>query len=256
MNDPGASVEPAIRAAGPGGSGSNGATGGIDEAVVKRLSEATGHGFQNRERLARAITHASAGSDPSAHYERLEFVGDRVLGLLIAEMLFRRFPDASEGELSVRLNGLVNADALAGIADEMRLHEVIVTGADVKRLTGKRMQNVRADVIEALIAAIYLEGGLEAARGFIDRYWSSRADEVHSARRDAKTELQEWAHARGLATPLYRIVRREGPDHEPTFTVAVTIDEESRARGRGRSKRMAEQEAAESVLREEGVWKS
>ena len=227
----------------------------ITDETVRRLSEATGHAFRDRARLARAITHASAGSDPTTHYERLEFVGDRVLGLLIAEMLFRRFPDASEGELSVRLNALVNAEALAGISDEMRLHEVIVTGADVKRLTGKRMLNVRADVIEALIAAIYLEGGLEAARGFIDRYWSARADEVHSARRDAKTELQEWAHARGAETPHYRIIRREGPDHAPTFTVAVEVDGE-RAEGRGRSKRTAEQEAAESVLREEGVWSS
>ena len=226
----------------------------ISEATVQRLSEATGHRFANRERLLRAITHASAGQSAADHYERLEFVGDRVLGLLIAEMLFQRFPRAPEGELSVRLNALVNAETLAGIADEMRLHEVIVTGADVKRLTGKRMQNVRADVIEALIAAIYLEGGLDAVRGFIGRYWSPRADEVHSARRDAKTELQEWAHAQGAASPDYRIVRREGPDHDPTFTVAVNIDGEARARGRGRSKRLAEQEAAESVLREEGVW--
>ena len=226
----------------------------ISEATVERLSEATGHRFKNRERLLRAITHASAGPGPSEHYERLEFVGDRVLGLLIAQMLFERFPNAPEGELSVRLNGLVNAEALAAIADEMKLHEVIVTGSDVKRLTGKRMLNVRADVIEALIAAIYLEGGLEAARGFIDRYWSKRANEVNSARRDAKTELQEWAHTQGAATPEYRIVRREGPDHDPTFTVAVAIDGETRTRGRGRSKRLAEQEAAEAVLREEGVW--
>ena len=231
----------------------------INDQTVERLSEATGHRFKDRERLLRAITHASAGHAASGdgeleHYERLEFVGDRVLGLLIAEMLFKRFPTASEGELSVRLNGLVNAEALAAIADELRLHEVIVTGADVKRLTGKRMQNVRADVIEALIAAIYLEAGLDGARAFIERYWSARADGEHSARRDAKTELQEWAHARGFATPAYRIVLREGPDHAPTFTVRVVIDEEERAEGRGRSKRVAEQEAAESVLREEGVW--
>ena len=229
-------------------------TDAVPDDAVARLAELTGHRFENTDRLTRALTHSSAGRDGAGHYERLEFVGDRVLGLLIAQMLFERFPEAEEGELSVRLNGLVNAEALADVADEIGLHELIVTGADVKRLTGKRMRNVRADVVESLIAAIYLEGGLEAARRFVHRYWSSRADEANSARRDAKTELQEWAHARGLDTPDYRILKRDGPDHEPLFTVGVRIDGEERARGRGRSKRAAEQEAAEDVLRKEGVW--
>ena len=229
---------------------------GIDDSIAARLSELTGHRFDDLARLERALTHSSAGRDGAGHYERLEFVGDRVLGLLIAEMLFDRFPEASEGELSVRLNGLVNAEACADVADELGLHELIVTGADVKRLTGKRMQNVRADVVESLIAAIYIEGGLEAARAFVVRYWSDRADEIHSARRDAKTELQEWAHARGLSTPAYRVLRRDGPDHEPLFTVSVKVDGEERAKGRGRSKRAAEQEAAEHVLRAESVWEA
>ena len=226
----------------------------ISDRAVSALNELTGHRFENIERLERALTHSSAGRDGTEHYERLEFVGDRVLGLVIAEMLFKRFPHATEGELSVRLNALVNADTCAAVADELHLHKLIVTGADVKRLTGKRMQNVRADVIESLIAAIFLEAGLDGARRFIERYWSDRADEEHSARRDAKTELQEWSHARGLATPEYRVLKREGPDHEPRFTVGVMVDDVLRAKGRGRSKRLAEQEAAEIVLREEQVW--
>ena len=220
----------------------------------ERLRELTGHEFADVERLERALTHSSAGREGATHYERLEFLGDRVLGLLIAEMLHEKFPEAAEGELSVRLNALVNAEACAEVADEMHLHEMIATGADVKRLTGKRMQNVRADVVESLIAAIYLEGGLDDARRFVRRYWEHRSEEANSGRRDGKTELQEWAHARGLSPPDYRVIRREGPDHEPTFTVAVVLDGEERARGTGRSKRIAEQEAAERILREGGVW--
>ena len=222
--------------------------------LARRLGEIIGYRFGDEARLARAITHSSAGRQEGGHYERLEFVGDRVLGLLIAELLFERFPEATEGELSVRLNALVNADTCAAVADEIGLHEFIVTGTDVKRLTGKRMRSVRADVVESLIATIYLDGGLEPARAFVERYWSERADGEHSARRDAKTELQEWAHARHLAAPEYRVIDRSGPDHEPTFTVKVSLDGEERATGRGRSKRIAEQEAAEAVLREVGVW--
>ena len=233
-----------------GGEGPNAAT----PANVRRLAKLTGHEFSDIDRLDRALTHSSAGGDGDQHYERLEFLGDRVLGLLIAEMLHEKFPQATEGELSVRLNALVNAEACAEVADEMRLHEMIATGADVKRLTGKRMQNVRADVVESLIAAIYLEGGLESARSFVRRYWEERSEGANSGRRDGKTELQEWAHARGLESPSYRVARREGPDHEPTFTVIVSLDGEERAQGRGRSKRIAEQAAAERVLRAEGVW--
>ena len=222
--------------------------------AVARLRELTGHDFRDRDRLASALRHSSAVREGGGHYERLEFVGDRVLGLLIAQMLFERFPEATEGELSVRLNALVNAETCADIADELKLHELIRTGADVKRLTGKRMRSVRADVVESLIAAIYLEGGLEAARDFVRRYWGARAEEEHGGRRDAKTELQEWTHARGSGTPDYRVLERSGPDHEPVFTIAVMIDGTERAQGRGRSKRQAEQEAAESVLREERVW--
>ena len=224
------------------------------EANRQRLRELTGHEFKDIDRLERALTHSSAGREGATHYERLEFLGDRVLGLLIAEMLHEKFPEAAEGELSVRLNALVNADACAEVADELKLHEMIATGADVKRLTGKRMQNVRADVVESLIAAIYLESGLDDARAFVRRYWEARSEDVNSGRRDGKTELQEWAHARGLTAPEYRVVDRAGPDHEPIFTVTVALDGEERATGKGRSKRIAEQEAAEAVLREVGVW--
>lgn len=219
-----------------------------------RLEAAIGYAFTNKERLDRAITHASARPAKGSNYERLEFLGDRVLGLCVAEMLFQTFREASEGELSVRLNHLVSAETCAQVSDDLGLHQFIRTGADVKKLTAKPMMNVRADVVEALIAAIYLDGGLEAARGFILRNWQDRARSEHGGRRDAKTELQEWAHAKFSTTPVYRIDERTGPDHDPRFTVRVEIAGVAPATGSERSKRAAEQAAATKVLEREGIW--
>ena len=173
---------------------------------------------------------------------------------MVAELLFSNFKEADEGELSVRLNQLVSAKTCAEVADELGLHEFIRTGADVKKLTGKRMANVRADVVESLIAAIYLEGGLEAARKFIEANWTRRALDSGAARRDAKTELQEWAHQKFGVTPVYKITGRAGPDHDPVFTVSVEIKGTGAGSGQSRSKRAAEQEAATEVLVREGVW--
>ncbi|PYE88459.1 ribonuclease III [Phyllobacterium leguminum] len=223
--------------------------------IASFLEERTGHTFSDTARLERALTHSSARSQAGANYERLEFLGDRVLGLVVAEMLFAAFPNAAEGELSVRLNALVNAETCAAIADEMGLHALIRTGADIKMLmTEKRLMNVRADVIEALIAAMYLEGGLETVRPFIQRYWGPRSEEIEAGRRDAKTELQEWAHRQRGAQPRYQIVSRTGSDHDPQFTVEVTVAGFAPATGMGRSKRIAEQNAAIEILYREGVW--
>ena len=218
------------------------------------LEDLIGYDFSDKDRLDRAITHASARPGKGSNYERLEFLGDRVLGLCIAEMLFRTFREAKEGELSVRLNQLVSAESCAAVSDDLGLHRFIRTGADVKKLTGKAMLNVRADVVESLIAAIYLDGGLEAARGFILRNWENRAARAEGARRDAKTELQEWAHARFSTTPNYRVDERSGPDHDPSFTVTVEIKGVAPGTGIDRSKRAAEQAAATKILEREGVW--
>ncbi|MFN7102114.1 MAG: ribonuclease III [Pseudorhizobium sp.] len=219
-----------------------------------KLETLIGHQFADKQWLDRALTHASTGSAKGANYERLEFLGDRVLGLCVAELLFRTFKTATEGELSVRLNQLVSAETCAEVADEMELHRFIRTGADVKKLTGKRMLNVRADVVESLIAALYLDGGLEAARTFITRYWQDRATRADGARRDAKTELQEWAHAKFAVTPAYRVDDRSGPDHDPRFTVTVEIRGVAPETGIDRSKRAAEQVAAAKMLEREGIW--
>ncbi|OLP58593.1 ribonuclease III [Xaviernesmea oryzae] len=219
------------------------------------LETALGYRFQDKARLDRALTHSSARRVKGSDYERLEFLGDRVLGLCVAELLFKTFRDANEGELSVRLNQLVSAESCAAIADGLKLERFIRTGADVRKLTGKHVLNIRADVVEALIAAIYLDGGLEAARGFVLAHWEDRAVKAEGARRDAKTELQEWAHARFAVTPHYRVDDRSGPDHDPRFTVTVEIAGVAPETGVDRSKRAAEQVAATKILEREGVWK-
>jgi ribonuclease-3 len=221
------------------------------------LEKRLGYAFTDYANLERALTHSSVRkkSDDNFHYERLEFLGDRVLGLTVAEMLHRAFPGANEGELSLRLNALVRGNTLADIADQLNLHEFIRAGSDLKELKGKRMRSVRADVLEALIASIYLDGGIEAASAFIDRFWRQRMNNSEAARRDSKTELQEWAHANRLGTPRYREKERTGPDHDPLFTVAVDVPGRPEATGTGRSKRTAEQAAANALLVREGVWK-
>lgn len=226
----------------------------LSAADRAKLEALIGHEFAEKERLDRALTHASARTQKGGNYERLEFLGDRVLGLCVAELLFRTFGAAAEGELSVRLNQLVSADTCAEVADELGLHLYIRTGADVKKLTGKRMMNVRADVVESLIAAIYLDGGLEVARRFILKFWEKRATRADGARRDAKTELQEWSHAKFGVTPVYRVDERTGPDHDPRFKVTVEVPGVQPETGVDRSKRAAEQVAATRMLEREGIW--
>ncbi len=222
-------------------------------SLEKRLA----YEFSEYENLERALTHASVRkkSDNGFHYQRLEFLGDRVLGLAVAELLFDKYPDANEGELSLRLNALVKGNTLAEISDELELHEFIRTGGDLKELTGNRMQSVRADVLEALIASIYLDGGLKAAEDFIKRFWKERIHLVEETKRDSKTSLQEWAHSNRFGTPKYKEQKRSGPDHDPVFTVVVQVNGIEDAIGTGRSKRAAEQVAASVMLVREGIWK-
>jgi len=221
-----------------------------------RLEKRLKYEFDEYENLERALPHASVRkkSDNNFHYQRLEFLGDRVLGLAVAELLFEKYPEANEGELSLRLNALVKGKTLAEISDELELHEFIRTGGDLKELTGKRMQSVRADVLEALIASIYLDGGLQAAVDFIKRFWKERLHSVEETKRDSKTALQEWAHSARLGTPKYKERKRSGPDHDPIFTVHVMVNGKEESTGSGRSKRAAEQNAAKAMLLREGVW--
>ena len=210
------------------------------EALAIALREPTGHLFRDHVRLRRALTHASARGGTGADYERLEFLGDRVLGLVIADLLFNAFPAAPEGELSLRLNALVNAETLSEIAEEIGLPSLIHAGSEIRSLEGRKRVNLRA--------------GLEVARRFILRYWEPRSRASGAARRDPKTELQEWAHQAAGVAPVYTLEGREGPDHDPLFTVSVRVGRYGPGSGIGRSKREAEQAAATAVLLREGVW--
>ena len=234
---------------------------GIELSDHARLERALTHsslrvasgGQTGRGKLNKATPSGAAGDGRS--YERLEFLGDRVLGLVIAQALFEQFPQADEGELSLRLNALVNADTCAEIADELGLYEFVRHGGDLTALASERTRNIRADLTESLIAAIYLSEGLETAQRFIIARWADRLGKDVSARRDAKTALQEWAHTRGTAVPRYEIQNRSGSDHEPLFTVQATIEGVEPGQGQGRSRRLAEQAAAEAILIRQSVWK-
>jgi ribonuclease-3 len=221
---------------------------------IADLEQVIGHEFQDTTRLARALTHASARAGDGANYERLEFLGDRVLGLVIAEMLFKLYPQEDEGTLSVRLNQMVNADTCASVCDEIGLTRFVRIGSDIQSGAAKSHRGISADIMESLIAAIYLDGGIDTAARFIARHWETRARSPASARRDAKTELQEWAHAGDLGQPGYVVDSRSGPDHAPIFKVIVTVGTLAPGRGEGPSKRAAEQQAATDILVRENVW--
>jgi len=223
------------------------------EALVGTIRDRTGHHFHDARLLQTALTHSSAVR-AATNNERLEFLGDRVLGLVIAEMLFARFPDSPEGELAPRFNALVDARACGEVGAELGLDDLIRGAAALKGHKGGKARNYLSDAVEALIAAIFLDGGFEAARAFIRRYWEPRADMVVEKPRNPKSELQEWLAQTGAARPDYAIVAREGPDHEPLFTVSVSVTGFTPSLAAGRSRQAAEEAAATAFLVREGVW--
>jgi ribonuclease-3 len=223
-------------------------------AAIEALEERLGYRFRDRTLPATALTHPSAPAARSTDYQRLEFLGDQVLGLVIAEALFDAFPRASEGELSRRRSELVRKETCAAVAVALGLPALIRMGGRASKAAAHTV-NILGDVTEAVIAALYLDGGLEVARKFVLANWSDRMVQSQHARRDAKSALQEWAQARGGAPPSYLIVERTGPDHDARFVVEVSLDKAQPAIGSGRSRREAEQNAAAAVLLREGVWR-
>lgn len=225
---------------------------------LDRLETRLDYRFSDRTLLDQALTHSSAIRTQSLRamqsYQRLEFLGDRVLGVVISTMLYESFPDADEGELARRLNQLVRRETCADVARDLEVGEAIRMGEGEAQTGGRRKNAILGDVCESLIAALYLDGGLEAADPFIRRMWKGRMSNVSGPLRDAKTTLQEWAQGRGLPAPVYREVSRSGPDHAPTFRIAVEIAGIDPAYADGSSKRVAEHSVAEFVLRREGVW--
>jgi ribonuclease-3 len=220
------------------------------------FEERIGYRFKDPALLEQALTHISAltgARNRAGSYQRLEFLGDHVLGLVISDMLFRAFTRADEGEMSRRLADLVRKEACADVGRTIELGAAIRLGASEANAGGRARTAILADVCEALIGAVFIDGGYPAASALIERLWSERMRTPARPLRDSKTVLQEWAQARGLPTPAYREVERKGPDHDPEFRVTVELPDLAPAEGMGRSKRSAEQAAAAAMLTRAGI---
>jgi ribonuclease III len=218
-------------------------------APAAQLAELLDHQFQRPSLLIEAVTHPSATPRRGISrrgYERLEFLGDRVLGLVVAELLWRRFPEETEGELTRRHTQLVRRETLAEVALTIGLSASIIVSPGEDAAGVRDNPSVLADVCEAVIAALYLDGGIDAAAQFVQRWWDTRLGGAPP--RDPKTALQEWAQARGLPLPDYRTVATEGPAHRRIFTVSVAVNGVPPATASGASKRAAETAAAAAAL--------
>ncbi len=217
------------------------------------LEARLGYTFQQPERLTQALTHSSAAERRVMSNERMEFLGDRVLGLVIAEMLLEAFADEEEGDLGYRFTALARREALARVARDIGLGDHIRLSEGERDTGGAEKEGVLANACEAVIAALYQDGGLKPAEAFIRAYWRPMLEEDTRPRKDPKTALQEWAQAAGRPLPQYRVISREGPDHAPEFTVEVSLTGEDAAIGTGAAKRAAEQAAAETMLAQLGT---
>ncbi|RLJ40802.1 RNAse III [Litoreibacter meonggei] len=217
-------------------------------AELSAFCDRIGYRFQQPELLVRALTHGSISSSTRPDNQRLEFLGDRVLGLVMAEALLDADVEATEGVLAPRYNALVRKETCAAVARDIELGAVLKLGKSEMVSGGRRKEALLGDGMEALIAAVYRDGGFAAARDLILSLWGQRVHEVEEDARDPKTALQELVQARGESTPIYEIIKREGPDHAPKFTIAVTLASGERAEAKAGAKRQAEQAAAKALL--------
>jgi ribonuclease-3 len=222
-----------------------------------KLEARLGHKFADPELLDRALTHSSAIAPArrvSHSYQRLEFLGDRVLGLVVADMLYRSMPRATEGDLSRALNALVRKETCAAIARSLDLGLELNLGDAEARTGGAEKDAILGDVMEAVIGAIYIDGGMGPAYELVEGLFGNYLGEAGTVRADAKTSLQEWAQGRGLEPPTYIEVARTGPHHAPEFTIAVQLAGFTELQASGPSKKLAEHKAAEAFLIREKVW--
>ena len=220
------------------------------------LQKALGHKFRDKALLRQALTHSSARDGKAADdNERLEFLGDRVLGLAIAELISEMNPDAREGDLARLFNTLVQRGACAEIAVDINLGEHLVLSGSELVSGGRAKASILSDACEAVLGAVFLDAGFLIARKVVRKLWLARVGVGAEAARDPKTALQEWAQARKKGLPLYVEVERAGPDHAPQFTSEVRVGALTPARGAGTNKRMAEQDAARVFLERERIWK-
>ena len=223
-----------------------------EKAALADLEVRIGYKFRDSELAARALTHlsapATAGQGRLDSYQRLEFLGDRVLGLAVAQMLYEAYPQASEGELSMRLAALVRRETCAEVAKEWDVGPHVVLGLGEAQAGGRKKEAILADICESLIGAVFVEAGFEAAQRLVARSWRARMNAVAEPARDAKTAMQEWAQARGLNAPAYAEIARSGPPHAPQFTMQVSLEGFEPSQGSAPSKRAAEQAAAQAFM--------
>jgi len=217
-------------------------------AELKAFSARLGHDFKRPELLIEAMTHASLSSPTRPDNQRLEFLGDRVLGLVIAEALLKADPDASEGMLAPRFNSLVRKETCARIAKTVLLGDALKLGRSEMMSGGRRKQALLGDAMEAVIAAVYLDAGFVAAQAMILKHWARHIENAETDARDAKTALQEWAQSRGMEPPQYLESGRAGPDHAPVFTIVASLQSGETATATASSKRQAQQAAATMLL--------
>jgi len=221
-------------------------------AAIEALERRLGYVFQDRKLLERALTHASVGdgaAKPGLDNERLEFLGDRVLGLLTAERLIQLDPAASEGDLAPRLNALVNRKTCARVARAIALGPALRLSGAETRTGGRDKDSILAGACEALIAALYQDARLDETRRIFLDIWREEFGALSAPRpKDPKTLLQEWAQGRGRPVPVYLVVQREGPEHAPVFTVEVTVEGHGSAKGQGSSRQTAEKSAAQALI--------
>jgi len=229
---------------------------GRAKADISALEAQVGHDFADKDLLRWALTHVSAATQRPDSYERLEFLGDRVLGLAVAHMIYEAFPGDSEGELSRRLAALVRKETCAEVAEHWGVGPHMRLGEGEAQTGGRKKRAILGDVCEAIIGAVFLDGGAAAAESVVRAAFGPKMLEEGRNLRDAKTALQEWAQARRLPPPRYRLVARSGPDHAPAFELAVEIEGFEPAVGAGTSKRAAEQAAAAAFMAREGVTES
>ena len=228
--------------------------------AVAALQTRIGHAFRDAALLERALTHASVGEGAPVGVhgprdnERLEFLGDRVLGLLVAEKLSRDYPTANEGQLSSSLHALVDKTACARVGEALGVGAALRLSPGETKTGGRRKAGVIADAVEAILAAVYLDGGLEAARALFDKAWAEEFSAPPSRTvTNPKSALQEWAQAKGRPLPTYRVADRTGSDHAPTFTIEVSVEGVEPLTAQGRSRQEAEKAAATALLKREGV---
>ena len=212
------------------------------------LERVLGHDFNNPDLLTQALTHSSATPDRLQSNERLEFLGDRVLGLRLAGLLIESFADEDEGKLGYRFSALARAESLVRVAEDIGLGPYLILSEGEEGGGGRDNPGILADAMEAVIAALYLDGGLEAAAAFIEGQWRPLMAENPVPLKDAKTKLQEWAQGQGLPLPEYRVTAEDGPAHAPWFTVRVSVHEMKPTSGQGPSKQVAEQAAADALM--------